>query len=159
MTSREFTAITATAVLLLAGAACAPSPEPDSAPAGGLDDWEDANVPRPAEGGFSMAGVTGPEGDRSGGSTSGVEPGWYAVTTVCEATGPGAATGSRSASIVISGEGGVHGEGDCGSGPVTTTVRFGASDGASPETIAVEAEAEGHEFYWGVSASPTTAPE
>lgn len=159
MTSRRFTALTSAAAILMAGAACASSPERDSAPAGGLDSWEDANVPHPAEGGFSMASVTGPDGDRSSGSTSDVEPGWYAVTMACEATESGDASENRSALIVISGEGRTYGEGDCGPSSVTTTIRFGASDEASPETITVAAEAEDQEFYWGVSASPTTAPE
>lgn len=157
MTSRRCTAMAA-AVVMLIGTACGTAPAPESAPAEGLGSWAADNVPPPAEGGFSMAGVTGPDGDRSSASISDVEPGWYAVTMACEATEPGEAPVDPSARIVLSGERGTYGEGDCVPSPVTTTTRLGASDEASPEAITVEAEADGHEFYWGVSASPTTAP-
>lgn len=57
-------------------------------------------------------------------------------------------------------EHGSYGDGDCAGSPVTTILRFGASEDAPPETVVtVAAEVEGPEVSWGVSASPTTAPE
>ncbi len=158
MTSRSPTALVATAVLL-AVTACGQSPESPSDPAVGLAPWAADTLPVPAEGGFSMAGRTGADGGRSTGSTSDVEPGWYAVTMACAATDPGSDLGHSSGQISVSGERGAYGEGDCAGSPVTTTLRFGTSEDDPPETVTVAAEADGHEVFWGVSASPTTAPE
>ena len=158
MTSRTPAALTATAVLL-AVTACGQSPESPSDPVDGLAAWAADTLPIPAEGGFSMAGSTGADGSRATGSTSDVEPGWYAVTMACAATDPGTGTQRSSGQIRLSGEHGAYGEGDCGGSPVTTTLRFGTSEDAMPETVTVAAEADGHELFWGVSASPTTAPE
>ena len=129
MTSRTPAALTATAVLL-AVTACGQSPESPSDPADGLAAW-----------------------------AADVEPGWYAVTMACAATDPGTDPQRSSGQISLSGEHGAYGEGDCGGSPVTTTLRFGTSEDAMPETVTVAAEADGHELFWGVSASPTTAPE
>jgi hypothetical protein len=158
MTSRTSAVLSVTAALL-AVTACGPSPESPSAPTGDLEAWAADTLPAPAEGGFSFAGITGADGGRSTGSTSDVEPGWYAVTMACAATDRDADPDHSSARISLSGEHGASGEGDCAGSAVTTTLRFGASEDASPETVTVAAEAEGHEVFWGVSASPTTAPE
>jgi hypothetical protein len=157
MTSRTSSVLSATAALL-AATACGPSPESPSAPTGDLEAWAADTLPTPAEGGFSIAGITGADGGRSTGSTSDVEPGWYAVTMACAATGPASDADLSFARISLSGERGSYGGGDCAGSAVTTTLRFGASEDASPETVTVAAEAEGYEVFWGVSAAPTTAP-
>lgn len=157
MTSRTSAALAAAAVLLMV-TACGPSTESSSAPPVDLETWAADTLPAVAEGGFSIAGSTGSDGSRATGSTTNVEPGWYAVTMACAPADPGADADQSSGRISLSGEDGSYGEGDCAGSPVTTTLRFGSSDDATPETITVAAEAEGYEAFWGVSAAPTTAP-
>ena len=159
MTSRPFTVVTATTATALAVTACGSPSAPASARTPDLTGWAADNVPAPAEGGFSMADIADPDGAHAGASVSGVEPGWYAATVVCEPTGSQAAAGDRSAQIVFSGESGVYGGGDCSPSPITTTTYFGVPDVATPETFSVEVLADGRAYYWGLSASPTTAPE
>ncbi len=158
MTSRTSAALAAAAVLLMV-TACGTSPESSSDPADGLETWAADTLPAVAEGGFSIAGSTGTDGSRATGSTTNVEPGWYAVTMACAPADPGADVDRSSRRISLSGEHGSYGEGDCAGSPVTTTVQLGAPDDTTPETVTVAAEAEGYEAFWGVSASPTTAPE
>ncbi|TDL38571.1 hypothetical protein [Kocuria rosea] len=158
MTSRTSAALTATAVLLMV-TACGPSPGSSSVPSVDLGTWAADILPAVAEGGFSIAGSTGTDGSRATGSTTDVEPGWYAVTMACAPADPGADADGSSGRISLRGEHGSYGEGDCAGSPVTTTVQLGSSDDSTPETITVAAEAEGYEAFWGVSAAPTTAPE
>lgn len=157
MTIRTSAALSAAAALLVV-TACGPSPQSPSTPAGDLETWAADTLPDVAEGGFSLAGRTGTDGRRATASTSEVEPGWYAVTMACAPADPGAGAEHSSGRISLSGEHGPYGEGDCAGSPVTTTMRLGASEDATPETVTVAAEAESHELLWGVSASPTTAP-
>ena len=159
MTSRTFTVVTATTAMALAVTACGSSPEPESPPARDLTSWTDSTLPVPAEGGFSMSNVAAPDGTHSSGSTPDVEPGWYAITMACELTESESAFEDRSAHIVLSGESGNYGGGDCQRFPVTTSTYVGIPDEPAPETFSVEVLADGQELYWGVSASPTTAPE
>jgi hypothetical protein len=158
MTSRTSAALAAAAVLLMI-TACGPSTESSSAPSVDLETWAANILPAVAEGGFSIAGSTGTDGSRATGSTTDVEPGWYAVTMACAPADPGADADLSSGRISLIGEHGSYGEGDCAGSPVTTTVQLGAPDDATPETVTVAAEAEGYEAFWGVSAAPTTAPE
>lgn len=151
MTSRTFIAAASFTVTALAVNACGSPAEPESAPTLDLTSWAADNVPVPAKGGFSMANITDPRGGHSSDSADDVEPGWYAVTMAC-------APADSSAKIALKGENGPYGGGDCAATPITTTVYFGVPDEPAPETISVEVMAVGHEYYWGVSASPTTAP-
>lgn len=106
-----------------------------------------------------MADITAPDGAGASGSTPDVEPGWYAVTVACEPTESETAPEDRSATIVFIGESGAFGGGDCPPSPITTTINFGIPDEPAPETFSVEVLPDGQELYWGLSASPTTAPE
>lgn len=151
--------VAVTTVALLAGTACAPSPGQEAALLSDLDRWISETIPAPAEGGFSISGNTSPDGGRSTGTTSDVEPGWYAITTACALAGPGAGLGNNSARLTLSGAHGTYGERDCPVSPMTTTTYLGASGDAPPETVVVRVEAATEELFWGVSASPTTAPE
>ncbi|MEX5270389.1 hypothetical protein [Kocuria sabuli] len=159
MTSRTFSAATATTAMALAVTACGSASDPQPVPTPDLTSWAADNVPVPAEGGFSMADIAAPDGARAGDSTPDVEPGWYAITVACEPTESEAAAEDRSAHIVFSGESGVYGGGSCPRPPITTTTYFGVPDDATPETFSVKVLADGQELYWGLSASPTTAPE
>lgn len=88
-----------------------------------------------------------------------VEAGWYAGTVACEPTESETALENHSAKIVFSGESGTYGDGDGSASPSTTTMYFGTPDEPAPETFSVEVLTDGHEVHWGLSASPTTAPE
>ena len=159
MTGRTFTAVTATTAMALAVTACGSSPKPESPPAPDLTSWAADNLPVPAEGGFSMANIAAADGAHASDSTPDVEPGWYAITMACELTESETAVEDRSAHIVLSGESGTYGGGSCPLPPITTTTYFGLPDQSTPETFSVKVLADGQELYWGVSASPTTAPE
>ncbi|MFF0989125.1 hypothetical protein [Kocuria nitroreducens] len=155
MTIRTSTTLSATTAALLAGTACGASPEAAETPATDLDGWASDTLPAADGTGFSVAGITGSDGGRSTIEVSGLDPGWYAITIACTPTD----SGTGSARLTLSGERGTYGEGDCSTSPVTTTTYLGASDDAPPETITVTGEAQDGEFFWGASASPTTAPE
>lgn len=159
MTSRTFTAVTATTAMALAVTACGSSQKPESPLAPDLTSWAADNLPIPAEGGFSMANIAAADGAHASDSTPDVEPGWYAITMACELTESETAVEDRSAHIVLSGESGTYGGGSCPRPPITTTTYFGIPDEPTPETFSVKVLADGQELYWGVSASPTTAPE
>jgi hypothetical protein len=160
MTLRFLAAATAVLAVLAAGTACGPSPEPEAAPATGLEDWVADTLPPSAEDGFSAAGTTGPGVGRPASTTLDVTPGWYAITLACapQEPGPGSGSGTPSARLVLEGEHGVYGEGDCPASPVTTTLRIGASADAQQETVTVRVEADAEELFWGLSGSPTAAP-
>jgi hypothetical protein len=159
MTSLRFTAVTATTAMALAVTACGSSPKPESRPAPDLTSWAADTLPAPAEGGFSMANIAAPDGTHTSDSTPDVEPGWYAITMACELTESKAADKDRSAHIVLSGESGTYGGGDCPRSPITTTTYVGIPDEPTPETFNVKVLADSQELYWGVSASPATAPK
>ena len=159
MTSRTFTVATATTAMALAITACGSSPEPESPPEPDLTSWTADTLPVPAEGGFAMTNIATPDGAHANDSIPDVEPGWYAITMACEPTGSETAVEDPSAHIVLSGESGNYGGGDCPRFPVTTTTYVGMPDEPAPETFSVEVLPDGQELYWGVSASPTTAPE
>lgn len=154
MRIRPVAVVSATAAVLLAGTACGGAVEDDAAPAADLESWASDVLPAPSEDGFSGAGITGPDGGASTVAVADVTPGWYAITFACAPVGSAAG----SARVLISGENGDYGDGDCSTSPVTTTIYFGASADAPPESITVTGEADGGEFYWGASFSPTTAP-
>ncbi len=158
MTSRTFTDAAVIAALALAVTACA-SQEPASPPAPDLTDWAADHVPAPEEGGFSMADIATPGGAHASDSTPDVEAGWYAVTVACEPTESETAPKDRSATIVLSGESGTYGGGNCSASPITTTMYFGIPDEPAPETFSVKVLTDGQEVYWGLSASPTSSPE
>lgn len=159
MTIRMPSAVALATAVLFAGTACASSPGQEAALLTNLDHWIADTLPPPAEDGFSIAGNTGSDGGTSTGTTSDVEPGWYAITMACTLTGSAAGSQAHAAQLTLSGEHGVYGEGDCSASPVTTTTYLGASTDSPPETIAVKIEAGAGELFWGVSASPTTAPQ
>mgnify|MGYP004479544017 CR=1 FL=1 len=158
MTSRTFTAAAVITAMALAVTACGSTSEPASPPAPDLTSWAADNVPDPEEGGFTMANIATPDGTHASDSTPDVEAGWYAVTVACELTESETALEDRSAKIVFSGESGNYGGGDCSASPITTTIYFGIPDEPAPETLSVKVLPEGQEVYWGLSASPTTAP-
>ncbi|MGX5357912.1 hypothetical protein [Kocuria sp. KH4] len=153
MTRRPFPLATATIATALAITACGSMFPPQD-----LTGWAADKVPVPAEGGFSMANITDPRGGHSSYTANDIQPGWYAVTMACAPTDTGAAPEDRSTKIVLKGENGPYGGGDCAATPITTTVYIGVPDEPAPETISVEVMAVGHEYFWGLSASPTTAP-
>lgn len=155
MRIRPVAVVSATAAALLAGTACGGAAGGDAVPAAGLESWASDVLPAPSEDGFSGAGITGSEGGASTVAVADVPPGWYSITSACAPVG--SATGS--ARVLISGENGDYGDGDCSTSPVTTTIYFGASADAPPESITLTGEADGGDFYWGASVSPTTAPE
>jgi hypothetical protein len=155
MTIRTSATLSATAAVLLAGTACGASPEAAETPVIDLDSWAADTLPVAGENGFSVAGITSADGGRSIIEVSDVDPGWYAITIACTPTD----SGSGSTRLTLSSERGTYGEGGCSTSPVTTTTYLGASDEAPPETITVTGEAQDGEFFWGASASPTTAPE
>lgn len=103
-----------------------------------------------------MADIAAPDGTRTSDPTPDVERGCCAITMACELTGSEAADKDRSAHIVLSGESGTYGGGDCPCSPITY---FGTPDGPTPETFNAEVLADGQELYRGLSASPATAPE
>ncbi|MFE7631756.1 hypothetical protein [Kocuria sp. NPDC057446] len=155
MTIRMVAVVASTAAVLLAGTACAPSPQPDDVPVRDLESWVSETLPAPTDDGFSVAGTTSSDGGSATSTVSDVPPGWYAVTLACAPTGSGAGP----ARMTLSGAHGTYGGGDCAVSPVTTTVRFGDSADARPESITVTGEADDGEVFWGASVSPTTAPE
>jgi hypothetical protein len=159
MTIRMPGAVAVTTAVLVAGTACASSPGQEAALPTDLDPWIADTLPAPAEGGFSIAGNTSSDDGGSTGTTPDVEPGWYAVTMACTLTGSEAGSQAHAPQLTLSGEHGVYGEGDCPASPVTTTTYLGASAESPPEMIAVKVEADAGEHFWGVSASPTTAPQ
>lgn len=159
MTSRTFSFVTATTAMALAVTACGSSPESETPPAPDLTSWAADNVPVPDEGGFSMTGIATPDGAHAGDSTPDVEAGWYAVTVACEPTGLRTALEDRSPQMMFSGDSGTYGGGDCSASPITTTMYFGIPDEPAPETFSAKVLTDGQEVYWGLSASPTTAPE
>ena len=106
-----------------------------------------------------MTNIATPDGTHANDSIPDVEPGWYAITMACEPTESETAVEDPSAHIVLSGESGNYGGGDCPHPPVTTTTYVGIPEEPTPETFSVEVLPDGQELYWGVSASPTTAPE
>ena len=159
MTSRTFTVATATTAMALAITACGSSPNSESPPEPDLTSWTADTLPVPAEGGFSMTNIATPDGAHANDSTPDVEPGWYAITMACEPTGSETAVEDPSAHIVLSGESGNYGGGSCPRPPITTTTYIGIPEEPTPETFSVKVLPDGQELYWGVSASPTTAPE
>lgn len=159
MTRRPFPLATTATVTALAITSCGSPAGPGAAPPLDLTSWAADYLPVPAEGGFSMANITDPRGGHSIDSADDVEPGWYAVTMTCAPTDTGAVPEDSSPKIALKGENGAYGGGDCSASPITTTVYVGIPDEPAPETISVEVMADGREYYWGVSASPTSAPE
>jgi hypothetical protein len=159
MRIRRLAVVAATTAVVLAGVSCGVSSEQGATPGNDLDGWVADTLPPPAEGGFSVAGRTSPDGGRSTGTASEVEPGWYALTVSCAPTGVGADSNARSMRVTLSGDHGTYGGGDCSSSPVTTTTYLGDSAEAGPDTITVSGEADAGEFFWGASASPAIAPK